>query len=134
MCGFSADQAVGRRWGLSLPKRVSSANLRTVNAGASRWRYAKERGEWCLLIRAAAAFDRSVLEATGKRRVTITRRYSGRCREMDRDNLLGGVKMLVDALVQEGALHDDKPAWLELHVLQQRAPVDVTHVLVEELA
>lgn len=136
-CGFTPDAAVSARWEFVLDKRIESANNRTVNAGATRWRYAKQRDEWTWLVRAASLrLPREPRSArpSSKRRVTITRRYAGRCRLLDKDNLVGGCKALVDALVHEGVVHDDKPRWLELHVLQEQGERNETHVLVEELA
>jgi hypothetical protein len=136
-CGHNPDAQVTARWAFSLDKRITSANTRTVNAGASRWRYAKERDEWQWLVKAALRqFFVSLTTArpTSKRRITITRIYAGRCQAIDRDNLVGGVKALVDAIVREGVVHDDGAEWLELHVQQDRQDCNETHVLVEELA
>lgn len=137
-CGHDPSVAVRTLWTFTLDKRLTSANLRTVNVGASRWRYAKERDDWQMLVRVAAANsgNRAWLAApTGiKRRVTITRHHAGRCKEIDRDNLVAGVKPLVDAFVRAGLLRDDDSAHLELHVLQMRTQRNVTHVLVEEFA
>jgi Holliday junction resolvase RusA-like endonuclease len=138
-CGFSSDAQVTARWSLTLPKRIESANAYTVNKGNSRWRYSKARDEWQWLVKAAVlsligkqSFRLGHARPSGKRRVTITRHYAGRCQEIDRDNL--GVKPLVDALVREGVIHDDAPAWLELHVMQERGERNETTVEVEELA
>lgn len=134
-CGHDPDAAVTARWVLVLDKRLTSANLRTVNAGASRWRYAKERDEWQSWVRLARVNQRvTTARVSGKRRVTIDRQYSGRCQEIDRDNLTAGSKPLIDALVREGVVHDDGAAWLELHVTQRRADANRTVVTVEELA
>jgi len=137
-CGFSPDAEVTARWAFRLDKRIESANTRTVNAGASRWRYAKARDEWQWLVKLAAlAVERSGLimaRPSSKRRVTITRHYAGRCQEMDRDNLVAGCKALVDAMVREGVVHDDKREYLELHVLQERWDSNETCIVVEELA
>lgn len=131
-CGHDPNAKVTENWGLSLDKRIESANSYTVNSGASRWRYAKERDEWQWLIKAATALCKiRRAQKAGKRRVTITRHYTGRCKEMDRDNL--SVKPLVDALVREAVLFDDDASHLELHVLQMRTQVNLTHVLIEEL-
>lgn len=135
-CGHDPDAVVSARWTLMLDKRLTSANLRTVNAGASRWRYAKERDEWQWLVKAERVNQRvtTVGGLPVKRRVTIERQYAGRCQEIDRDNLTAGAKPLVDALVREGVVHDDGSAWLELHVTQRRADANRTVVTVEELA
>lgn len=136
MCGHDPARAVSARWEFVLDKRIESANNRTVNAGASRWRYAKQRDDWGWLVKIAAlSITRSGLimaRSSVKRRVTITRRYAGRCRLLDKDNL--GVKPLVDALVLEGIARDDDAVHLELHVLQVKSERNETHVLVEELA
>lgn len=134
-CGYRAEAVVTARWVLHLDKRLTSANLRTVNAGTSRWRYAKERDQWGWFLKAVAR-SVQVVPATAhtKRRVTISRLYCGRQREMDADNLMGGCKALIDALVRERVVHDDKAAWLELHVTQWRTVgEDMTVVTVEEL-
>jgi Holliday junction resolvase RusA-like endonuclease len=72
--------------------------------------------------------------AGSRRRVTITRRFAGRCQELDRDNLVGGAKPLVDALALAGLVLDDDKAHIELHVLQERHERNETLVVVEELA
>lgn len=43
-------------------------------------------------------------------RVTVQRHSAG---ELDRGNLIGGCKALIDALRYEGLLVDDKQAWLD---------------------
>jgi hypothetical protein len=134
-CSFDPSAAVAARWEFRLDKRVTSANAYLINKGASRWQYAKEREVWGWLVR-AARLEKQITHAAsgGKRRVTITRHYAGRCQEIDRDNLLGGVKALVDALVAEVVVWDDASESLELHVLQGRWESNETCVLVEELA
>lgn len=134
-CGHDPSALVAASWELVLDKRIASANTYTVNSGASRWRYAKERDEWCLLVRVAMrAQGKHHIAKPSRRRVTITRVYAGRCQEIDRDNLFAGCKALVDALVREGAVHDDAREWLELHVEQRRGETNESRVLVEELA
>lgn len=131
-CGHDPDAEVGGRWTLTLDEALTSANLRVVNASGSRWRYAKERDAWQWLVKAARVNQRvATARPSGKRRVTIERVYAGRCRELDRDNV--HVKPLVDALVREQIVHDDGPAWLELHVTQRRGDRNQTVVTVEEL-
>lgn len=134
-CGFDPDAVVTARWVLVLDKRLTSANLRTVNAGDSRWRYAAERDAWQWLVKVERVNQRVTSAGpVGKRRVTIERQYAGRCQEMDRDNLVAGAKPLVDALVRELVIRDDRQSCLELHVTQVRADHNQTVVTVEELA
>lgn len=130
-CGFDPAAPVTARWTFELDKRVISANLRTVNAGSSRWRYAKERDAWRWLVR-MRRIEHRMPAAARKRRVTIERVYAGRCQEMDRDNLVAGTKPLVDAIAREGLLVGDKPDQLELHVVQRRGESNATIVTIEE--
>lgn len=134
-CGFSPDAAVSARWEFVLDKRIESANNRTVNAGGSRWRYAKQRDDWGWLVKRARRIEGiAAADPLVKRRITITRVYAGRCRLIDRDNVTAGCKALVDAMVLEGIARDDDAKHLELHVLQEQGEKNETHVLVEELA
>ena len=48
----------------------------------------------------------------------------GREQERDYVNLVGGCKLVVDALVLEGLLVDDKPALLDDRYLQERVAKD----------
>ncbi|HEU4727656.1 MAG TPA: hypothetical protein VFT22_07200 [Kofleriaceae bacterium] len=134
-CGHDPEAVVTASWTLELDKRVTSANLHVVNAGGSRWRYAKERDAWAWLVRVARlAAAPGLAPADRRRRITVERVYAGRCQEIDVDNLVAGVKPLVDAMVREGMARDDSRAWLELHVMQRRAERNVTLVTVEEIA
>jgi len=47
-------------------------------------------------------------------KLTITRK-----RRLDRDNLVGGCKPLIDAIKDAGIIRDDSPGWLDLEVEQQ---------------
>lgn len=134
-CGHDPDAVVLQTWTLRLEKRLESANARTVNEGKSRWRYAAERDEWLSWVTVAARHAGVwwTASAAGKRRVTITRHYARRAREIDPDNLVAGAKPLVDALVMAKVVHDDKAQWLELHVLQHRDVINYTSVVVEEM-
>lgn len=67
---------------------------------------------WMLEFR-KARLDLKIPRAIGKRRLVVTRMFCGREKERDYINLVGGMKSVVDALVLEGLLVDDKPAALE---------------------
>lgn len=58
--------------------------------------------------------------ATGPRIVRIVRRYRSARYELDHDNLVGGCKPLVDALVKVGLLADDTPALVHVTYEQER--------------
>ena len=132
MCGYDATARVLRSWTLRPPFEVESLNAHRVNAGHGRWAYAKVRKAWlqALIVEARAT---SCPEATGMRRVTITRVYSGRQRAYDGDNLRGGCKPLVDAMVLAGLLVDDDAANAQVHYAQERGEQSSTRILVEEL-
>ena len=104
-----------------IPKRVTSANAHVINAGASRWRYAKERDEWSQWI---AVKLRVRGQAGNARRVTFERRYAGRQREMDLANMVAGLKSCVDAMVRAGLLVDDSPRWLDDRYEQRRVETE----------
>lgn len=73
--------------------------------------------------------------ALSRARVTVTRYTPHPIR--DRDNLYGGCKNLMDALVSNGLIEDDSNEHIDLHVRQgawQRGAVKRTHVLIEALA
>ena len=72
-------------------------------------------------------------KATGKRRLTIVRYGKGR---LDRDNLVGGCKWLVDAIKERGLILDDCEKSCELVVSQvvSRKVAAHTEVTIEEAA
>ena len=55
----------------------------------------------------------SFLPAKTKRKITIR---SYRQNKVDRDNLIGGMKPLIDALVNNSFIVDDSPDWVELDI------------------
>ena len=55
---------------------------------------------------------------------------SYRKRLLDKDNLYGGsCKQLIDAMVDEGLIHDDSPSYVDLKVEQFKAKEDHTMVI-----
>lgn len=131
MCSYDAAAPITGRWVLTLDKRLSTVNDRTVNAPSVAWRYKRERIDWAWHVRAARLKVGAHLATKHKRRVMIERVYAGQCKEMDERNV--DVKALVDVLVTEQLVVDDAPRWLELHVTQRRGDSNVTVVTVEEL-
>lgn len=82
---------------LLIPRALTSANARIVNSGATRWAYAKARDKWADDIRTAMLKQR-IPEATGRRRVTLTRLMGKGQKVWDGDNLQGGAKYVRDAM------------------------------------
>lgn len=126
--------------------KVESANRYSVNHGAARFAYAKKRDEWFSQFRATiwlvvvdgeetTATTFQIGDPTKRRRVTFTRCYAGRDREMDRANMIGGMKPVLDAMVRAGLLVDDSPKWLDDRYEQQRVGKgeDGLRVLIEEV-
>jgi hypothetical protein len=74
--------------------------------------------------------------AEARRRVTITRCYSGQQKLRDHGNLVGGLKAAVDAMVRVKLLKDDSPAWAEVYYHQLRVDKDGrgTIITIEEFA
>lgn len=132
-CGYDPGAKVTASWTLHVDRDPPSLNDRVFNAGPRRWRYKRERDAWGWEIRAARLLQR-VPTATSRRRVTLTRVYSGRQQERDVDNLAGGMKAVVDALVLERLLVGDEPAHAELHYAQERGTPIGLRILIEELA
>lgn len=136
-CGHDPEVAVLRSWSFHVPRAPESLNAHSVNAGLARFVYAKKRNAWLSDLATMARVER-IPEAIVKRRVTLTRVYHGRCRAFDRDNLAGGMKMIVDALVLAGLITDDSPRWAELHFAQRKVSGASSYagldVHIEELA
>lgn len=131
-CGYDPAAIVTGRWELAIARTVHSLNAHRGNYGGTRWAYRRDRDEWQLAFK-VARINARIPTATGKRRVTMTRLYSGRERAFDVDNLAGGMKLVVDAMVREGLLLGDDPARAELHHNQNRAATSGLAVVIEEL-
>lgn len=132
-CGDCETTPVGGSWRFFVPRQPPGANQRRVNAGAARFAYAKERDLWAWEIR-AHRLRAAITPATGMRRVTFTRLFTGRGQLMDRINLAGGCKPLLDCLVREHLLVDDDPAHVLDHYHQRRHDVlSGLEITIEEL-
>ena len=132
-CGHDPAATVVYSWAFHVDRDPPSLNSRLFNSGARRWAYKRERDVWCLEFRAARLLKR-IGKAKGKRRVTLTRNYSGRQQHRDADNLAGGMKAVVDALVLEQLLVNDDASHAEIHYAQARTTPAGLVVLIEELA
>lgn len=86
-----------------------------------RWHWRDKwasKAKWKMLIRAAAGFI-YIPKATVKRSLTVHRCSPG---TLDESNLIGGLKGVIDALVQLGVLVDDRPEFLDLKSPIQTKP------------
>ncbi len=121
MCHYDAEQAVGAAWNLFVPREAPSLNERVFNTGNKAHVYRRERDAWCLWFR-SERLRLKIPEARTKRRVVMTRIYGGRQKQRDFDNLVGGMKCVVDALVIEKLIMDDNANGVELHYAQRESP------------
>ncbi len=131
-CGHDPGANVARSWTFEIDREIKSGNAHIYNVGASRWRYAKDRDAWSWEFRAARLLQK-IPKAMQRRRVTLTRLYSGRQREFDGDNFQTGAKSCVDALVLEGLLVGDDSKSAEINYAQQSGGCGL-RVLLEEFA
>lgn len=132
-CGHDPDAPIARRWEFLIDRDPPSLNDHVFNVGSSRWKYTKERDAWGWEFRAVVLMQR-IPKADTRRRVTLTRIYGGRQQERDRDNLAGGMKPVVDAMVLEQLIQDDSSGSAELHYAQRPGSPRGLHVLIEEFA
>lgn len=131
-CGHDPDAAVRASWTFDIGREVKSMNSRDVN-GKRGWVYRVARAAW---ERDMISWRRAcrIPIAVSRRRVTLTRLYGYRQRELDPDNLVGGLKACVDAMVEAGLLLGDTKAKAEIHYAQFKSPDFGLRVLIEELA
>lgn len=84
--------------------------------------------QWIMLLRTNGRLSR----ATTWRRVLITRSYTSQRYKLDQDNLAGGAKLLVDALVRQGLIIDDRPKYADLHYQQKHSDACWTEIALYE--
>jgi hypothetical protein len=94
----------------------------TPSSNAFLWKHwsvkRKIRKDWSLYVLEAKHNARALVKATSRAHLTI-HRYAAR--RLDIDNLVGGCKFLIDALVEQGLLLGDSPDLL--HVEYRQTPV-----------
>lgn len=89
-----------------------SPSLNTVHHWLRKraWEYDKYKSRTKKVVHVRCKEQRGWKAATTKRFMRITRRSP---RKLDDENLRGGCKVIVDALVEAGVLKDDSPTWVE---------------------
>lgn len=131
-CGFDPTARVLASWTFLVDRDPPSLNERLFNLGSRRHAYKAERDAWYLEFVLARNLN-LIPFAERKRRVTLTRLFDGKQRERDVDNLWGGGKSVVDAMVLAQLLVADAPDFAELHWNQERGARGL-RVLIEEIA
>lgn len=135
-CGHDPSAVVLARWTISIEREIRSLNAHRGNYGAQRWAYKADREAWQQWF-VVARRNQDIPAGTAKRRVTITRLIGYRQREFDHDNLVGGCKVVVDAMARAGLLVSDKPADVEVTYRQEprrTAQSGGACIVLEELA
>lgn len=132
-CGQELPPA-GESWVFALSLVPPSQNVVSGNKGnrGARAKYKKYRDDYQLLLQAWMN-ELKIPDATGRRRVSISRRYAGRSQRRDRGNLIGGCKPLLDAMTLVGLIVDDKEEFLQDHYYQIRADINEVEIRIEEM-
>lgn len=93
---------------------------------------AKEKLKWMTILRTMPRREHSRLvdaaKAQKRVRMVITLHNA---RQYDRDNAFGACKVIVDAAKAAGLLYDDRPAYLDLEVLQQKSTRKAKRTVIE---
>ena len=105
---------------IALPIKIKSRNQLDRQHWAEKRRNKKT---YALLIRNQMRL-RKVPKAKEEKHTLIITSY--RKRKLDPDNLVGGCKQLIDALVDEDFIFDDSAKYIDLQVEQHKAPENLT--------
>src|SRR5688572_13470022 len=108
LCGGRPYAKVAASWSFRIERDAPTQNVMGNNRGGGRWKYKEERRAWVAALATKKIMMR-IGTAEVRRRVTITRCYSGQQKLRDHGNLVGGLKPAVDAMVGIGLLKDDSP-------------------------
>lgn len=111
-CGQMLPLPTGPVYAFEIARKVPTMNDHIQNQGSARWRYKRDREAWALEFR-AVRMNGLCPRAMTKRRVTFVRLYTGREREWDNGNFVGGLKLVLDAMVKEALLIDDNSKFLD---------------------
>ena len=98
-----------------LPIRIPSRNVLDKTHWAAK---SKTQKEYALLIRNQMRLRKFEKLEDGEFRTLYI--LSLRKRLLDEDNLVGGCKHLIDALVEEAFIFDDSPKFVKLKIKQQK--------------
>lgn len=117
-CAFCRDDPARTRktWTFYIDNPITSLNRHVVNTAAGH-AYRKERTTWAWHLEIQKR-RLHIPDATSQRRVVIERYWGSRYRPLDYDNLVGGCKPLLDAMVTAKLLTSDDVAGVIAHYLQ----------------
>ena len=97
---------------ITLPIKVESRNKLDKQHWAVK---RKSKQYYALFIRNQMRLKQIKVAEKKKYKLVI---LSYRKKKLDFDNLVGGCKQLIDALVDEGFIYDDSPDYIDLNVAQ----------------
>jgi hypothetical protein len=115
----------------SLPVTTPSLN-QLLRTHWSKRKQLKQGFKWEALV-AGACESQYKVNGMKRRRILIR---AFRARLLDQDNFIGGLKPLLDGLIELELLHDDGPEYLELRAEQLKAEkVDQRlEIIIEDIA
>ena len=109
---------------LELRKKIKSNNILL----RSHWNIKRiDKKEFSLLIRSQMRLK--IIEFIEPRKKCSILVISYRKRLLDYDNLVGGCKQLVDAMIEECLIHDDSPDFLDIKYEQYKAKEEHTMII-----
>lgn len=92
------------------------------------------KGKWALTNynrkykKQLAGYERFALKEKRKVKMRITR-YGSRL--LDRDNMIGGTKSILDAIRRTGMIVDDSPKWVHIEYAQEKCKRGLEKTVVE---
>ncbi len=120
---------VRQSWSFTIPLQTPSAN-KMHRRGFNHHVYQRLKNDILLLV---MTYARGVPKATGPRKVTLTRLIGKAGKKYDFDNLVGGLKPLLDVMVKQQLLTGDAPHQVAVEYRQERAKDHGTRVTLEDV-
>lgn len=127
MCGYEPDRAIN--WTVEIVLDVSSPSQNQVGAnrkGRSGIPYRRYRR-----LFESQLHNYTLPDASGPRRIVLTRQYGKGKRAYDYGNLVGGMKPLLDEITKKGWLISDAPSHCHDYYKQERSLDGQDHVVIE---
>jgi Holliday junction resolvase RusA-like endonuclease len=116
MCGYDPDEEY-KSWLLVYPGQSPSQNMLKGNSKGN-YLYRKWRKSFQKILEKQM---KAVPPAQGRRIGVLTRYWAKGCRPYDLENLVGGLKPLIDVLKRNGVIIDDAPKWWRGYYRQEKS-------------
>ena len=108
---------------IEIPIKIKSRNILDREHWAVKRR---NKQEYSLLIRNQMRLNKIPFARCKSYKLNI---LSYRKKKLDYDNLVGGCKHLIDALIDERFIHDDSPEYVNLHIEQHLSKIYKTIII-----